>query len=293
METVLITKLKSEVSDLHLPRLNELLFISTSDTSKVDADGIKQLTLRNLDNIKSFKDLNNGETLMSVFSRTQIRATNNAANSYLSLGEKSNLSFLNLSGMYIDSSALKFTKNIEAFFLSNCSGVFDLAHLKNNTNMKNIHVINNNNFDITLYPFDKLEEIMAFGNKSFTCDISQFPMTIKKIKIQGTHFVDNISAFSKFSNLTSLDIYNCSAIGDIRDLGNLGLEYLSLGNNSVTGSIENYIIERRKVSATGTMKISVPNGITFNGVSVNTNLAEVTLSWTSSSITYNKVTINV
>lgn len=292
METVLITKLKSEVSDLHLPRLNELLLISTSDTSKVEADGIKQLTLRNLDNIKSFKDLNHGETLMSVFSSIYIRATNNAANSYLSLGEKSNLSFLSLKDINFDSSALKFTKNIETFFWNNCSGVFDFAHLKNNTNMKNIHVINNKNFDITLYSFDKLEEIIAFNNKSFTCDISQFPTTIKKMKIQGTHFVDNISAFSKFSNLTSLDIYNCSAIGDIRDLGNLRLEFLSLGSNSVTGSIENYIIERRKVSAIGTMRISVPNEITFNGASVNTNLAEVTLSWTSSSITYNNVTIN-
>lgn len=71
------------------------------------------------------------------------------------------------------------------------------------------------------------------------------------------------------------------------------LTYLRINTYGADGSIEDFVIKAREHRTTGTLRALFTGAtlVTFNGASV-TNI-DSTLSWTSNTITYNGVTINV
>lgn len=293
MGNCFITKLKGVVTDTHLAKMNELVLRTTSSESKIDVDGAKYVTVKDMDGANVLTT--DKSTYRNTISYDQIRSCCNSANRYISISDKFDLTYLGLNSVELDTNKLRYMSILNAIAFNNVSGCVnlnDFAQMQEIMSSISFAYMPNFIFDLNeISRFTNLSAFSAFKIKSVTGNISSLPKTLTSLKIQSPSVNGTTTELALFTALTSIDISSSNVTGSIADLGSLSLTYLSAANTSVTGSIEEYVKKRRGHDATGEMKISVSSKVTFKGKSIST-IAEKQLSWTSSTITYDNTTIN-
>lgn len=131
---------------------------------------------------------------------------------------------------------------------------------------------------------------------SFVLEDLKYVENLVDISINANYsgFVNgDISSLSALVNLTRIELtWNPAITGELSNIGALtGLTYVHFGGTSVRGSIESFVQALRSNGKTsGSMTFSESNFITFNGVAAAK--AGKTLSWNSTTITYDGETIN-
>lgn len=293
MGNCFITKLKGVVAYTHLAKMNEVVLRTTSNESKIDVDGTKTITVKDMDGANVLTT--DKSTYKNTISNTQIRSYCNSTNRYISISDKIDITYLGLKAVEIDTSKLRYISNLTGIAFNSVSGYInlnDLAQMQKSIVSISFAYMPNFIFDLNeISKFTNLSTFSAFKIKSITGNISSLPKTLTSLKIQSPSVNGTTTGLALFTALTSIDIFSSNVTGSIADLGSLSLTYLSAANTSITGSIEEYVRRRREHDVTGEINISVPSTVTFNGKSISTN-EEKQLSWTSSTITYDNTTIN-
>lgn len=294
MGNCFITKLKGVVADTHLAKMNELVLRTTSNESKINVDGIKNITVKDTDGANVLTT--DKSTYRNTISYTKIRSCCNSTNRYISISDKFDLTYLGLNSVETDTSKLRYISNLTGIAFNNVSGYInlnDLAQMQKSIISISFAYMPNFIFDLNeISKFTNLSEFTAFGIKSVTGNISSLPKTLTSLKIQSPSVNGTTTELALFTALTSIDIFSSNVTGSIADLGSLSLTYLSAARTSITGSIEEYVKRRREHDATGKIRIFVPSTVTFNNKSISMT-EEKQLSWTNSTITYDNTTIDV
>lgn len=293
MEKCFITRLKGVVTNTHLAKMNEVVLRTTSNESKVDIDGVRTVTIKDMDGANVLTV--DKSTYKNVISNNQIRSYCNSTNRYLSISDKFDITYLGLKAVEVDTGRLCYMNNLSGIAFNNVSGYInldDLTQMQESIASISLAYMPNFIFDLNeTSKFTNLSTFSAFNLKSITGNISSLPKALTSLKIQSPSVNGTTTELASFTALTSIDIFSSNVTGSIADLGSLSLTYLSAANTSITGSIEEYVRRRREHDVTGKINISAPSTVTFNGKSISTN-EEKQLSWTSSTITYDNTTIN-
>ena len=128
---------------------------------------------------------------------------------------------------------------------------------------------------------------------SVTGDISKFSnlINLTTLVLDGNNVTGSINLFNALTNLTSLSLALTQVTGDIINLGSLvNLTNIGIGGSNISGTIESFVQAQRSAgrsSAQITGSSANWGKVTFNGSST-----KGALSWTSTTITMNGVTIN-
>lgn len=120
MRNCFITKLKGVVADTHLAKMNELVLRTTSNESKIDVDGTKTITVKDMDGANVLTT--DKSTYKNTISNNQIRSYCNSTNRYISISDKFDITYLGLKTVEIDTSKLCYINNLTGIAFNNVSG---------------------------------------------------------------------------------------------------------------------------------------------------------------------------
>ena len=157
-----------------------------------------------------------------------------------------------------------------------------------------------------LHYFDKAVGVTVDGLTNID-ELNVFETNLLKI-----NYKDNANAPTLFGDfkdlntpkLSSIDLRQTGVTGNIAELGRFPISKITaLGNaeinkNRFNGSLEDMVAVRRGVrgDTTGSLTWDYPVGTsqacTFNGSPINISVANVSLTWDATTITFNGVTIN-
>ena len=143
--------------------------------------------------------------------------------------------------------------------------------------------------------FAKLTSLttLSVGGTHVTGDISKFNVlnNLQILILDSTKVSGSINGFNTLTNLTSLSLANTQVTGDIINLGSLiNLTNIGIGNCNINGTIESFVQAQRSAGRSSAQITG--SSINWGKVTFNGSSTKGLLSWTSTTITMNGVTIN-
>lgn len=283
MNKCLVTKLKASTGNKNLLKVGEVIFsLDVKDPSGLYFD-FKSTDITNASSVEegnnfTVDDLPHNNIIIEKNALGKIKPLNSFN---LSLMPKYNLYYIysNVPIRNIRGDLNLFNLNILNIILS--------ENFNGNLIVKD-NIINNNKLNLSIKSSDVS---LALNNITFNntevVDIS--------CKNKYNNVTGNIDTWNGIERLQTLNLLNTRISGSLSTLAKMNIsDYkTAISETLISGSIESFVNEKRKVQSSGSVKFSwMGNGhITFNGDVVAT-LATNTISWTDSTITYNDVTID-